>query len=103
MNSIGISGTNVHVILEEYRHNKQEQLTEKLTPLFISSKTRRALWDQIKTLATHLKNNENYSIQDLAYTFNNRRSHEQSRVCIFASNCHELLRKVRKITKCKNI
>ncbi|GAA3347081.1 hypothetical protein GCM10017717_19100 [Deinococcus persicinus] len=97
VNSIGISGTNVHVILEEYRHNKQEQLTEKLTPLFISSKTRRALWDQIKTLAIHLKNNENYSIQDLAYTFNNRRSHEQSRVCIFASNCHELLRKVERL------
>ncbi|UZN01101.1 hypothetical protein OL548_24720 [Lysinibacillus sp. MHQ-1] len=30
VNSIGISGTNVHVILEEYRHNKQEQLTEKI-------------------------------------------------------------------------
>lgn len=94
VNSIGISGTNVHVILEEYQRTPIEHIEEKPLPLFLSGRSRRALWDQVQSLATHLNENTNYSIQDIAYTLNVRRSYEPARIGIFASTAQEFTEKI---------
>ncbi|SMO32062.1 beta-ketoacyl synthase N-terminal-like domain-containing protein [Melghirimyces algeriensis] len=94
VNSIGISGTNVHAVLEEYPRNPVETKEEKPLPLFLSGRSRRALWDQVQSLATHLKENPQYALQDITYTLNVRRSHEQARISIFASSTQEFSEKV---------
>ncbi|AUJ25477.1 beta-ketoacyl synthase N-terminal-like domain-containing protein [Virgibacillus dokdonensis] len=99
VNSIGISGTNVHVVIEEYRDDdlRQDIQVEQELPLLISSKTRRALWEQLGVLSKHLQNNKHYAIGSLAYTLNNCRNHEKSRVCIFAKGIEDLIEKIGRV------
>lgn len=104
VNSIGLSGTNVHVIVEEYQpENAQENAPlDQPVPLFFSASTRWALWELIQAMAEKLERNQHWQIQDIIYTLNVRRSHEQARIGIFVSSTEELVDKLNRLLQVRS-
>ena len=64
--SLGLGGTNAHMILQEYENRKTSASFEKY-PLVISAKTQEALDKKIIALKEYIKNNHD-SIGDICYT-----------------------------------
>lgn len=87
VSSIGLSGTNCHIVLEEAtritKTTKPE--TDKL-PSFhllpISSATNNGLLDNIKTLRNHLSQVPNLEIADVSYTLAVGRTHYRHRAAV---------------------
>lgn len=97
INSIGISGTNVHVVLEEYVPvAESEELTQPV-PVYLTAPTRYALWELIQSLTKTLRAQPNLRLQDVAHTLNGRRRPAASRVGIFAATTAELLEKLERV------
>ncbi len=75
VSSLGLGGTNAHVILEEAPEVKKEQST--LTPelLLFSGKTQSALDNQILKVRKYLQENPNMDLNDVGYTLQTGRYH----------------------------
>lgn len=87
VNSFGIGGTNVHVIIEQAPprepsgHSRSDQL------ILLSAKTASALDEAALQLANHLETTPTSSIPDVAYTLaNGRRSLEYRKAVLGQSN-----------------
>jgi 3-oxoacyl-(acyl-carrier-protein) synthase/NAD(P)-dependent dehydrogenase (short-subunit alcohol dehydrogenase family) len=91
VSSLGLSGTNVHVILEEPVVPASTEVTTEMTPIFISAKTRWALWELIRRLAEEI--DEDAAVRDIAYTLA-RRGMGPARIGVFASDAADLVRKL---------
>lgn len=81
VSSLGIGGTNAHVILEEFIETRHDALpTRPWELLVLSAKTESALENATKNLAQHLTEHSELNLADVAYTlqvgrreFNHRR------------------------------
>ncbi|MER5319555.1 beta-ketoacyl synthase N-terminal-like domain-containing protein [Streptosporangium roseum] len=91
VSSLGISGTNVHVILEEPGSVEPTRPTSAMTPVFVSARTRWALWELIRRLAEGI--DEGAAVHDIAYTLA-RRGIGPARLGIFAADTADLLHKL---------
>ena len=96
ISAFGISGTNVHLILEEAPESvKAEKSDErKFHILTLSGKTPKALEELVSSYCHHLENHPELKLEDISYTANTGRSHFNHRLAVIADNKTELLTKL---------
>ncbi len=84
VNSLGVGGTNAHVILEEApARPASEESDFPFHILSVSGKSKPALEDNAKRLADHLRANPDQDLADVAWTLQNgRRAFEKRRIVV---------------------
>ena len=95
--ALGIGGTNVHMIISENIEIKEDIQTPNQSLLIIpfSAKTNEALKDQIKQFKQYyIKNYNNLSLTDIAYTLQNGRYAHQFRMTFNVNDKKDLLNKI---------
>ncbi|MBO3463651.1 type I polyketide synthase, partial [Aetokthonos hydrillicola] len=105
ISAFGISGTNVHIILEEAPEQvKIEKSPERKSHILaLSAKTQKALEELVNEYSNHLKNYPELAIEDICYTANTGRSHFNHRLALISSDKADLLTKLRDITAGKEV
>ncbi len=96
INSFGISGTNVHVVLEEPKQNIPTTIERGVFLLTISVKKEKLLIDYIRNYL-YFFHRETPQLANLCYT-SNHRGHYKIRMTIISSSLEELKQKLEKIT-----
>jgi acyl transferase domain-containing protein/SAM-dependent methyltransferase/NADP-dependent 3-hydroxy acid dehydrogenase YdfG len=92
VSSFGFSGTNAHVIVEEYLDKAQSRSIEDRPYLFtLSAKTETALKSISVRLHRYLTDNPSILLADIARTLNMGRSHFEYRACMTAKSHKELV------------
>lgn len=88
VNSLGVGGTNAHVVLQEAPvRAASEQSLWPFQPLVLSAKSRGALDEGAKRLAAHLRAHPEQDLADVAYTLKQgRRAFERRRVLVAGSH-----------------
>jgi acyl transferase domain-containing protein/acyl carrier protein len=96
VNSLGIGGTNAHVILEEAPKQTSEVLktSEVLTRpqhlLTLSAKSEAALHELVQRYEQFLLNNPKTSLADICFTANTGRVHFDHRIAVVADSTQQL-------------
>jgi myxalamid-type polyketide synthase MxaE and MxaD len=105
ISAFGISGTNVHIILEEAPEQVQPEksLERKLQILSLSAKTPKALEELVTSYAHHLENNPELELEDICHTANTGRAHFNHRLAVITSDKAELATKLSNITAGKEV
>ncbi|MEM6401843.1 MAG: type I polyketide synthase, partial [Cyanobacteria bacterium P01_D01_bin.116] len=115
ISSFGMSGTNVHIILEEAPckdkgHSRSVSVGHKSKVkgedfnqrshhiLTLSAKSEPALKELVQKYEEFLRNDSNASIEDICFTANTGRSHFEHRLAIVASDKQELIDKLASIS-----
>ena len=96
VSSFGFSGTNAHVILEEYNSQKLPVKHSNL-PAFVllSAKTQERLKEKAHDLLVFLKDDkELIDVYDLAFTLQNGREHMEERIALIVNSIEELIVKL---------
>ena len=100
VSSFGVGGTNVHVVLEEFRgtqsiKTKNQQQNRPLQLFSWSAKTNKSLESYAGKLANHIHTNETIKLPDFAYSLHTRREHFNARRFLVAGDQSELLQKLK--------
>ncbi|WP_159882306.1 beta-ketoacyl synthase N-terminal-like domain-containing protein [Paenibacillus puerhi] len=105
VNNFGFSGTNAHVILEEYAETAAERdKTQHKAFLFtLSAKNKTLLSKLIKRYIRHLQCNSELHLEDICYTVNAARDHHEYRTAVLAYTTGELVEKLQKFDNKTNI
>lgn len=95
VSSFGMSGTNAHVVLEEYSNDKVKNQLSNIPnfskyPIRFSARNESCLLDQFISFSTFLNKNKNLNMQELSYSQNISRASFKQRNVIWASNSQEL-------------
>lgn len=91
ISSFGLSGTNAHIVLEQYladrkTTNGSRQVANKKWPFRFTAPNSKGLAKQISAFLDHLEANEVPNIGDLSYTQNITRAGLKERILIWAEN-----------------
>lgn len=88
VNSLGVGGTNAHVVLEEPPARAAPEASDwPFQPLVISARSKGALEDSSARLAAHLRSHPEQPLADIAWTLKQgRRAFERRRVVVAASH-----------------
>lgn len=99
VSSFGFSGTNCHVVLEEYNRMEQPIPTEKDDyQLFtLSAKTHDSLYELVRRYTEFFSCNVNYTLKEICYTANIGRTHFPLRIGIVAHTFEELRSKLTEV------
>jgi acyl transferase domain-containing protein/thioesterase domain-containing protein/NAD(P)-dependent dehydrogenase (short-subunit alcohol dehydrogenase family)/acyl carrier protein len=89
VSSLGVGGTNAHIILEEAPILEPSSESRSWQLLQFSAKTNTALDKNLKNLADHLKNRPEQNLADVAYTLQVGRSQMSHRRILVAQNAED--------------
>jgi amino acid adenylation domain-containing protein len=100
VSSFGVGGTNVHVILEEYKypsmhHPKNQESNKPGFLISLSAKTEKSMEAYASKLASYLSQHETIEIAELAYTLHTSREQFNFRRFLVATDRKELLEKLK--------
>jgi acyl transferase domain-containing protein/thioesterase domain-containing protein len=90
--SLGIGGTNAHVILEEAPEHVRGESTRPHQIIPLSARTEAALEETASRLATHLLDNPSLSLGDVAFTYQSGRTAFRNRRFAVASTSAQAAR-----------
>ena len=93
VSSLGISGTDVHVIVEEYQPTPARS-GGRPVPVLLSARTRWSLWELVRRLAESV--DPSLELAEIAATFA-RREMRTARIGIFAEDTEDLVAKLRRL------
>lgn len=96
VNSFGVSGTNVHVVLGKNKTVIEKTQTLQESVLFISAKTEKSLQLLLERYVKYLENTKD-SLMDICYSAWKRRTHFKYRVAIVGCSLEEMCRKAKSI------
>ncbi|KAA8998813.1 SDR family oxidoreductase [Paenibacillus spiritus] len=95
VSSFGFSGTNAHVILEEYERKVQPEEPGTVYPFLFSAPTAEQLLVVLNKFDKHADYLNRYRLKDLSYTLLRRRDRHPSAVGFLAASREELADKLR--------
>ncbi|TWI96355.1 amino acid adenylation domain-containing protein [Mucilaginibacter frigoritolerans] len=97
VSSFGVGGTNVHVVLEEFKAQAAKSGPAKsLSLITLSAKTENSLVNYAKKLAKFAESSTNMNVADIAYTLQNTRADFNTRRFLIAANSEELYHQLKK-------
>lgn len=98
VSSFGFSGTNCHIVLEEYTDPADSDPSispsDGLNVFTLSAKTNSALRKMVQRYAEFIAIKPDLSLKDLCYTANTGRAHHHHRIAIIVKNMDELKNKL---------
>ncbi|MCX7923435.1 MAG: SDR family NAD(P)-dependent oxidoreductase [Clostridia bacterium] len=101
ISSFGLSGTNCHVVLEEYREKRIKEDSGVENPGYrifvISAKSRDVLAQLIEKYRLFLEKGTEYSLDDICYTASTGRMHFSHRIAIVVKDINELKQKLKSL------
>ena len=96
INAYAYSGSNVHMVLEEWEPQYKSPNNENRVNVFVfSAKSKEALKNYLEEFCTFLDGNKNVSLDDISYTLAVRKSHYKYRCAFIASSAEELISAIR--------
>lgn len=95
VSAFGMSGTNSHVVLEEYVKPSAEQVLKKGPQIFVlSAKSPESLTKLVAEYTRFLERHESIRLNDLCYTASTGRGHYQYRLALVVNNLDDLKSKL---------
>lgn len=107
INSFGIGGTNVHVVLEEYVHSApvpvDPEASRGLRLLTVSGKTERAMNANAEVLAKYLRSNEDrVPLADVCHTSAAHRTQFDHRLCVTGADSEAMASAIESYLQTRN-
>lgn len=90
VSSFGMSGTNGHIVLEEYVHNEEERKKNSANMFALTAKDSDRLAEYVQVMFKFLRENPKVCLEDLCYTMNTGRQQHSHRV-VFVFDSYEQL------------
>lgn len=106
VSGLGASGTNCHVVLQEfagYSDTDERMDLQNEMHIPVSAKSLGALQNNIKQILEFLMQNEDVNLHDVAYTLTEGRDHFNFRKSFTASNVKELISKITRFLVDENV
>ncbi|MCX7922791.1 MAG: SDR family NAD(P)-dependent oxidoreductase [Clostridia bacterium] len=101
VSAFGLSGTNCHLVLEEFKgQEKYEGIKdERACILALSAKSPEALTELLNRYKIYIRKNAGIPLENICYTSNTGRGHYNYRTAVVVSNCDELIDKLERLSK----
>lgn len=101
VSSFGLSGTNCHVVLEEYRGDSGQSKArgEKFKLLALSARSLPVLQKLAVKYVRLLEEEKGLVLEDICHTANTGRGHYNYRIAVIALSADDLLCKLKRLTK----
>ncbi|MCC2442993.1 condensation domain-containing protein [Bacillus cereus] len=104
MNSFGLSGTNCHIVLEEYNNEVRVESNNSQRRIFtLSARNENSLYKLVEKYIEFLQQNKTYNLEEICYVVNTGRDHFQHRLAILVSTKEELIEQLKRFYEERNL
>ncbi len=90
LSNFGMSGTNAHIVLQEYKDERENIKSETKQIITISNKTYEGFMESISEFIHYSEVNPEVNLESLAYTINTGRGHYDYRLALIVEDVKEL-------------
>lgn len=99
INAFGFSGTNCHLVLEEFEGKKERSKGQGVSVITISAKTETSLKELVKHYQAFLEVHTELNLDDVSYTTTMGRGHYEHRIILLCSTVEEFKAKIDTLCK----